>query len=45
MKTLESIVSDGIVVAFSNYDLMEKALKHSHLLKKKVYYESKAAKV
>lgn len=41
LSKLESIVEGGIVVAFSNYDLLEKSLKYASILKKKVFFETK----
>ena len=44
-KRLEEFVTGGIVVAFSNYEIMEKALRHSTSLSKKVFFETKGGNV
>lgn len=33
------------MVAFSNYDLLEKSLKYANILKKKVFFETKGGNV
>ena len=41
MKNISKVVPNGIVVAFSTYELMEKTMPYCLSFEKKVFYESK----
>lgn len=45
LRKIEELVDGGIVVAFSNYDLLEKTLKFASTLSKKVYFETKGGNI
>jgi Rad3-related DNA helicase len=42
---LEQIINGGIIIAFSNYDLLERTLKWASVLNKKVYFETKGGNI
>lgn len=45
LSKLEKIVPNGIVVAFSTYELMQKAMKFCLSLSKPVFFESKTENI